>query len=87
MAINVWKATTGSGVNISSEVIIATAGQTVFNLTSISYTPDSESLQVYVNGVNQIAGASNAYVETDSTTVTFTAGLDTGDEVRFMTFG
>lgn len=68
---------------VQEEIQTATAGQTVFNLSTISYTPGSNSLQVFVDGVNQYDGSSYAYVETDSTTVTFTSGLHVGALVKF----
>lgn len=61
----------------------ATSGQTVFTLTTMTYVPGSNSLSVFVDGVNQIL--TDAYVETDSTTVTFTEGLHVGANVRFAT--
>jgi hypothetical protein len=67
------------------EIQTATAGQTVFTLSTVSYTPGSNSLSVFVDGVNQYDGSSYAYVETDSTTVTFTAGLHVGALVKFTT--
>jgi hypothetical protein len=74
-------------VNYTSqeEIQVATAGQTVFNLTTVTYTPGTNSLQVYVDGVNQYDGITYAYVETDATTVTFTAGLHVGALVKFTT--
>lgn len=67
------------------EIITATAGQTVFNL-GISYQPATNSLSVFVDGVNQYGpGAQYSYVETDSNTVTFNAGLHVGAEVKFTT--
>lgn len=79
-----------SGVNsnfvdyaVQEEVQTATAGQTVFDLTTINYTPGTNSLSVYVDGVNQYVG--DSYLETDSNTVTFTAGLHVGAEVKFTT--
>jgi hypothetical protein len=67
------------------EIVTATAGQTVFNL-GISYQPGTNSLSVFVDGVNQYGpGAQYAYVETDSDTVTFTSGLHVGAEVKFTT--
>ena len=67
------------------EIITATAGQTVFPL-SISYQPATNSLSVFVDGVNQYGpGAQYAYVETDANTVTFTSGLHVGAEVKFTT--
>ena len=68
---------------VQEEVITATAGQTVFNLTSINYAPGTNSLSVYIDGVNQYVG--DSYLETDSNTVTFTAGLHVGAEVKFTT--
>lgn len=68
---------------VQEEVITATAGQTVFNLSTINYTPGTNSLSVYIDGVNQYVG--DSYLETDSNTVTFTAGLHVGAEVKFTT--
>lgn len=70
---------------IQEEVQTATAGQTVFTLSTVTYTPNTNTLQVFVDGVNQYDGVSYAYVETDSTTVTFTAGLHVGALVKFTT--
>lgn len=79
-----------SGINsnfvnytVQQEVQTATAGQTVFNLTTINYTPNTNSLSVYVDGVNQYVG--DSYLETDINTVTFTSGLYLGAEVKFTT--
>jgi hypothetical protein len=75
-------------VNFSNqqEIQTATAGQTVFTLTTTQYQPGTNSLTVFVDGVNQYGpGAQYAYVETDSTTVTFTNGLHVGAEVKFTT--
>jgi hypothetical protein len=68
---------------VQEEVITATAGQTVFNLSTINYTPGTNSLSVYIDGVNQYVG--DSYLETDSNTVTFTAGVHVGGEVKFTT--
>jgi parallel beta-helix repeat protein len=81
-----------TGINSNSvaytnqqQIITATAGQTVFNL-SISYQPGTNSLSVFVDGVNQYGpGASYAYTETDADTVTFVSGLHVGAEVKFTT--
>ena len=81
-----------SGINSNSvsftnqqQIITATAGQTVFNL-SISYQPGTNSLSVFVDGVNQYGpGAQYAYTETDSDTVTFVSGLHVGAQVKFTT--
>jgi hypothetical protein len=68
----------------SEEIQIATAGQTVFTLTTMQYQPGTNSLVVYVDGVNQVQGGSFSYVETNSTTVTFTTGLHVGAVVKFV---
>jgi hypothetical protein len=67
------------------EIVTATAGQTVFNL-GISYQPGTNSLSVFVDGVNQYGpGAQYAYLETDQDTVTFLSGLHVGASVKFTT--
>ena len=83
-----WDNITGVNSNFvnyttETEVQTATAGQTVFTLTTMSYAPGTGSLTVYVDGVNQYEG--DSYVETNSTTVTFTAGLHVGAQVKFTT--
>jgi hypothetical protein len=68
------------------EIQTATSGQTVFTLTTMQYQVGTNSLSVFVDGVNQYGpGALYAYTETDSTTVTFTTGLHVGAEVKFTT--
>ena len=65
------------------EIQYATAGQTVFTLTTLTYTPNINNLVVFVDGVNQYKGL--AYQETSNNTVTFTSGLHAGAEVKFTT--
>ena len=65
------------------ETQTATQGQTVFTLATISYSPGTNSLLVFVNGSKQITAVN--YAETDSTTVTFASGLNVGDIVDFTT--
>jgi hypothetical protein len=65
------------------EVQTATAGQTVFTLTTMNYAPGTNSLTVYIDGVNQYVG--DSYLETNSSTVTFTSGVHVGGEVKFTT--
>jgi hypothetical protein len=75
-------------VNFTSqqEIQTATAGQTAFNLTTMQYLPGTNSLTVFVDGVNQYGpGAQYAYVETDSDTITFVNGLHVGALVKFTT--
>jgi hypothetical protein len=72
--------------NAQEQIQTATAGQTVFTLTGgLSYTPGTNTLQVFVDGVNQYDGSSYSYTETNSTTVTFTQGLHVGALVKFTT--
>jgi hypothetical protein len=68
------------------EIQTATAGQTVFNLTTMQYLPGTNNLSVFVDGVNQYGpGAQYAFVETDQDTVTFVSGLHVGALVKFTT--
>jgi hypothetical protein len=68
------------------EIQTATAGQTVFNLTTTQYSPGTNNLSVFVDGVNQYGpGAQYAYLETDQDTITFVNGLHVGALVKFTT--
>lgn len=68
------------------EIQTATANQTVFTLATMTYQPGTGALSVFVDGVNQYGpGAQYAFVETDSTTVTFVSGLHVGASVKFTT--
>jgi len=66
---------------VQNEFATPTAGQTVFTLSSLTYLPGSNDLSVYVNGLKQYVGTD--YTETNSTTVTFAAGLYVHDRVEF----
>jgi len=68
----------------AEEVQTATAGQTVFTLTTMQYQPGLNNLVVYVDGVNQVEGGTYSFVETSSTVVTFTSGLHLGAIVKFV---
>ena len=69
-----------------NEIQVATSGQTVFTLTTMQYDLGADNLIVFVDGVNQYGpDAAYAFVETDSTTVTFSQGLHLGAVVRFST--
>jgi hypothetical protein len=63
-----------------ADVYTATAGQTLFNLSG-TYVPGSDVLQVFVNGLLLIK--TQDYTETSSSSVTFTSGLLSGDQVVF----
>jgi hypothetical protein len=70
----------------NQEIQTATAGQTLFTLATMQYQPGTNSLSVFVDGVNQYGpGAQYAYVETSSTSVTFASGLHVGASVKFTT--
>lgn len=62
-----------------TESFTATAGQTVFNLTSFAYTPNSGNIAVYVNGLRKFSPTD--YTETDLDTITFLSGLVLSDKV------
>lgn len=65
-----------------TEVVVATAGQTDFVLTSMIYTPGTNTLGVYIDGVNQVVN--NSYTEVSATLVTFVSGLHVGAVVKFI---
>ena len=72
--------------SLQQEIQTATDGQTVFNLSTITYQPATGTLSVYVDGLNQYGpSATYSYVETDSSTVTFNDGLHEGALVKFTT--
>ena len=64
------------------EVIVATSGQTIFNLSSITYTPLSNNLSIFINGIKQ--RVTEAYAETDTNTVTFTEAVPVTAKVEFI---
>ncbi len=65
-----------------NEVVTATAGQTVFNI-SFAFGVGSNNLFVFVNGCKQIV--TQNYTESTNT-VTFLTGLNVGDVVQFIGF-
>jgi hypothetical protein len=66
---------------VTKETQVATSGQTVFNLSNITYTPGINNLSVYVDGVYQNP---TTYSETNATRVTFSVGLHVGAIVDFV---
>lgn len=64
------------------QVITATASQTAFTLTDFVYSPGSNNLSVYVDGVRK--NLSLDYVETSASVVTFLSGLSVGQKVTFV---
>jgi hypothetical protein len=70
---------TGTRINTSSLLATATAGQTVF--TTPQFSPNSQQLKVYINGVRQSI-ANGDYTEGGTGLfMTFNAGLTAGDLV------
>lgn len=64
------------------QTIVATAAQTVFNLSEFVYSPGSYNLAVYVDGVRVFTPTD--YTETDQDTVTFVAARSAGEVVTFV---
>lgn len=79
---NIQGYSSGSLAYAATEVQTATANQTLFVLTEMFYNPGTNTLAVYVDGVNQVVN--NSYVESTSTSVTFMAGLHVGALVKFV---
>lgn len=68
------------------EIQTAIDGQNIFTLADIIYQPGTNSLSVFVDGVNQYGpGAPYAFFETSANTVTFADGLHAGALVKFTT--
>jgi hypothetical protein len=63
--------------------VLATAGQTVFTLPT-PYVLNASAIEVFVNGLRLEQGATQDWVETNTTTVTFNSGLTVGDLVVFV---
>lgn len=68
--------------DISTQVIIATAAQVTFSLTTFVYLPGTDTLQVYRNGLRLTAVTD--YLETNSSTVTLLTPAAVGDEFLFQ---
>lgn len=64
------------------EIATATAGQTIFNLSGLTYTPASNNLSVYIQGIKQ--RLTSAYTETDNNTITFTEAVPVNAVVEFI---
>jgi hypothetical protein len=63
--------------------VLATASQTVFTLPT-PYVLNASAITVFVNGLKVEQGSTQDWVETNTTTVTFNAGLTVGDLVVFV---
>lgn len=81
-------APTGGSTAPNYEEFVATAGQTVFNttMTTTAKGAGKAYLQVFVNGVFQMEGASKSFTVTGSNQITFNAGLALNDDVAIYGF-
>ena len=77
----VQSANTGNIVKLR-EIATATAGQTVFNLSALTYTPASNNLSVFIQGIKQ--RLTSAYAETDNNTITFTEAVPVNAVIEFI---
>ena len=68
----------GTSITTTRQLFVATASQTLFTLTSGTYTPGAGQLRIYIAGVRQFG---NAYTETDTASFTLNVGLTAGTEV------
>lgn len=81
--VQLWSADNLSGLASSGQTgsVTATQGQTVVTVP-FTYLIGQNSLRVFVNGSKQIITTN--YTETNTTSVTFTGGLNVGDLVEFV---
>lgn len=68
--------------DISTQVITATDGQTTFTLTTFTYLPGTDTLQVYRNGLRLTSVTD--YLESSTSVVTMTSPAALGDEFLFQ---
>lgn len=68
-----------SAAAYNGDKVTATAGQTVVTFSAVSYTPGTNSLAVYLNGLRLNAG--DDYAETSINSITMVSPLSAGDEV------
>ena len=82
----------GSSVNGTSQrnKFTATANQTAFSGNDddgVALAYDPNFLDVYLNGVRLVNGASNDYTATDGSTITLASGASAGDILNVVSFG
>jgi hypothetical protein len=68
--------------DVSTQVITATAGQTTFTLTTFTYLPGTDTLQVFRNGLRLTSGTD--YAESSTSIATLTNPATVGDEFLFQ---
>jgi hypothetical protein len=69
-------------LDVKREVITASANQTLFTLTTMSYPHGSNALMVYINGQRATSG----YTETSDSSITFATGAAAGDVYLFESY-
>lgn len=69
---------------IYREEFVGIANQTLFTLTTFTYTVGTQSLEVYVNG--QLQKLATDYAETSSTSFTLTEGVLVGDYITAVAY-
>ena len=80
----------GSNLNVNAsgtlvpQTFIATAGQTVFNIAFFTYTQNTNSLLVFVNGSKQRTGTD--FAETSTSSFTLVEACTAGDVVEIIGF-
>lgn len=77
--------TVGVGISPMSEVQIATAGQTIFNLTSFSFSVGQDEVLVFAGGVKKVAP--DDYVENSANQIEFVSGRPAGERIEFYRVG
>ena len=85
-------ANAGSSVNGTSQrnKFTATAGQTSFTGNDddgVALAYDPNFLDVYLNGVRLVNGASNDYTATDGSSISLNSGAGAGDILNVVSFG
>lgn len=68
-----------------SQKFTATAGQTLFTLTSFAYQINTSSVEVFINGAAQF-GSGVDFTETSNTSITLTEAAEAGDVVFIRGF-
>jgi hypothetical protein len=78
----------GGSTSMHEEDFVATAGQTVINttITTTARSGTTSHLQVFVNGVLQMEGATKRFTVTGANQITFTSGLALNDDVAVFAF-
>lgn len=83
---NIWAP--GASISADSSIVVerfvASAAQTLFDITLFTYVANVGSLHVYVNGVYQVAGVD--YTETSSSSFTLLEGVSDGTVVVAVGF-